>query len=68
MRFCKIQQQETTLQEAMSNFFNYKKAQQVADRIMRDYEHYLSEFLKHSHTNSKLVSYYKLLPKENIIL
>ncbi|MBQ9913556.1 MAG: site-specific integrase [Clostridia bacterium] len=51
MRVCKIQQQETTLQEAMSNFLNYKKAQQVAARTMRDYEHYLSEFLKHSHNS-----------------
>ncbi len=41
MRICKIQQQEMTLQEAMSKFLNYKKAQQAAARTMRDYEHYL---------------------------
>ena len=51
MRICKIQQQEMTLQEAMSKFLNYKKAQQVAARTMRDYEHYLSKFLEYSHNS-----------------
>ena len=34
MRICKIQQQETTLEEAMSQFLNYKKVQQAANRIV----------------------------------
>ncbi|MBQ4604745.1 MAG: hypothetical protein IJB16_09095 [Clostridia bacterium] len=52
MRIYKIQQQEMTLQEAMSKFINYKKAQRVAAMTMRDYEHYLSEFLEYSHNST----------------
>lgn len=69
MRICKIQTQETTLEEAMNQFINFKKAQQVAARTMRDYESYLADFLKFSHNSldekilsSDILSYFAAIP------
>ena len=51
MRVCKITAPELTLEEAMKQFINFKKAQQVAPRTMRDYESYLPLFLSKSHNS-----------------
>ncbi len=65
MRIYKIQQQEMTLQEAMSKFINYKKAQRVAAMTMRDYEHYLSEFLEYSHNSTGQINKIMLILTAN---
>ena len=69
MRICKIQQQETTLEEVMTDFINYKTAQQPAARTMRDYKSYLSDFLQSSHNsidektlNSDILAYFSSIP------
>lgn len=69
MRICKIQQQETTLEEVMNEFINFKKAQQCAARTMRDYTSYLTDFLQNSHNsidenilNSDILDYFSSIP------
>ena len=69
MRICKIKQGETTLEEIMEQFINYKTAQQVSARTMRDYRHYLSDFLNYSHNSldekilaSDILSYFAAIP------
>jgi len=37
MRICKIQQQETTLEEVMQEFLSYKVAQHISERTLKDY-------------------------------
>lgn len=51
MRVCKITTPEVTLEDAMKQFINFKKAQQVAPRTMRDYERFLPLFLSNSHNS-----------------
>lgn len=51
MRLVKIENQEQTLEEAMRKFINFKKAQQVSERTLRDYESYLGDFLANSHNS-----------------
>lgn len=48
MRICKIEPQETTLEEVMQEFLSYKLAQQISERTMKDYRRYLEDFLKFS--------------------
>lgn len=51
MRICKIQQQETTLEDVMQEFLSYKVAQQISERTLKDYRRYLEDFLDFSHNS-----------------
>lgn len=48
MRITTIQETRRTLSEAMQHFINYKKANQINERTLRDYRHYLDDFLANS--------------------
>lgn len=69
MRICKITDEKTTLQEALSQFIETKKAQNVSPRTMRDYEHYLLDFLSNSSNSleqstlaADIVEYFSNIP------
>lgn len=49
MRLVKIQEEKESLTANVGIFLNYKRAQQVSDRTMRDYVSYLEEFISKSH-------------------
>ena len=53
MRLDKINTTET-LQNAITQFINYKKAQQINERTLRDYHHYLNDFISNSHNTLEM--------------
>lgn len=69
MRICKIEEKRTTLSELMEKFLNVKKANKIAPRTMRDYEHYLKDFLEASRNSTEfdvlcddVVRYFSAIP------
>ncbi len=69
MRICKIQEHQTTLQEAIDSFLRYKEAQQISERTLNDYNYYLTNFLVHSNNSldydtltEDVLSYFSNIP------
>lgn len=70
MRMLKIEEEaKMTLEEAMNDFLNFKRAQQPAARTMRDYESYLKNFLEFSNNsleekilNRDILAYFAQIP------
>ena len=71
MRMLRIEEEErVSLEEAMKDFLNFKKAQHPAARTMKDYERYLNDFLSFSNNsleekilNRDILAYFAQIPE-----